>query len=134
MSCCSYLPFQPNLGYNAKSDGKLKQMWKGVGGEVESVAKSTAAQGQLCSCIAKSVCEYVFKVHLLTITAPDPPLPLNLAWEKLNKQEMRRLDTSCLPSNRLLVPRSSTEITATATNVFSTTFTVHTKPPGPMFW
>ena len=134
MSYCFYFPFQPNLSCNAKSDGKLKQMRKGVWGEMESAAKSTAAQRQLCSCIAKSVCEYVFQVHLLTITATDPPLPLDLAREKLNKQEMRRLDTSCLPSNRLLVPRSTTEIAATATNMFSTTFTVHIKPPGPMFW
>lgn len=46
-----------------------------------------------------------FSVHL---GCTRPPLPLT--WEKLNKQEVRRPGTSCLPSNRPLVPRGGTEI------------------------
>lgn len=36
-----------------------------------------------------------------------PRLPFTLAWEKLNKQEVRRPGTSCLPQNGPLVPSSS---------------------------
>lgn len=45
---------------------------------------------------------------LVQLGRTRPPLPLT--WEKLNKQEVRRPGTSCLPSNGPLVPRGGTEI------------------------
>ena len=60
-----------------------------------------------------------------------PSLPLTLAWDKLDKQEVRRPGTSRLPSNGPLVPREATAAANAATTAATDSSATSTDSPSP---